>query len=125
MAQDVILRPLHAGDEAALRRIHMTPEVSRWWGLPEDGFPWSDDPESSRLAIELDGEVVGLIQFWEELTPKYRHASVDLFLDPALHGRGLGTEALRAAGAPSHRGPGSPPHHDRSGGRQRRGDPIV
>ncbi|HSD80445.1 MAG TPA: GNAT family protein, partial [Solirubrobacteraceae bacterium] len=26
---------------------------------------------------------------------KYRHASIDLFLDPALHGRGLGTEAVR------------------------------
>src|SRR5712691_10868508 len=31
----------------------------------------------------------------EELTPKYRHATIDLFLDPALHGRGLGTEAVR------------------------------
>ena len=46
--------------------------------------------------IEVDGAVAGLIQFSEELEPKYRHASVDLFLDPALHGRGLGTEAVSA-----------------------------
>ena len=26
---------------------------------------------------------------------RYRHAGIDLFLDPALHGRGLGTEVLR------------------------------
>ena len=36
-----------------------------------------------------------MIQFYEELEPKYRHAGIDLFLDPALHGRGLGTEAVR------------------------------
>jgi aminoglycoside 6'-N-acetyltransferase len=36
-----------------------------------------------------------MIQFWEEHEPKYRHAGIDLFLDPALHGRGLGTEAVR------------------------------
>ena len=36
-----------------------------------------------------------MIQFSEELEPKYRHAGIDLFLDPALHGRGLGTEAVQ------------------------------
>jgi aminoglycoside 6'-N-acetyltransferase len=36
-----------------------------------------------------------MIQFSEETEPKYRHASIDLFLDPALHGRGIGTEAVR------------------------------
>ena len=36
-----------------------------------------------------------MIQFGQELEPKYRHASIDLFLDPAFHGRGLGTEAIR------------------------------
>jgi RimJ/RimL family protein N-acetyltransferase len=91
----VILRPLAAGDEAELLRIHATPEVACWWDLPEEGFPWTDEPEATRMAIEVDGAVAGLIQFSEELTPKYRHAAIDLFLDPALHGRGLGTEAVR------------------------------
>lgn len=89
------LRPLRKGDEAELRRIHSTPEVARWWGLPEAGFPWSDEPEATRLTIEHDGAVVGMIQFSEELTPRYRHASIDLFVDPSLHGRGLGSEAVR------------------------------
>jgi aminoglycoside 6'-N-acetyltransferase len=89
------LRPLAEGDAAELRRIRATPEVERWWDAVEDDFPWSDDPESTRFTIVVDGAVAGLIQYSEELEPKYRHASIDLFLDPALHGRGLGTEAVR------------------------------
>jgi aminoglycoside 6'-N-acetyltransferase len=91
----MILRALADGDETELRRIHATPEVARWWGEPEDDFPSSDDPDSTRLVIELDGVVAGMIEYGEELTPRYRHATIDLFLDPAVHGRGLGTEAVR------------------------------
>jgi aminoglycoside 6'-N-acetyltransferase len=90
----MILRPLAEGDEAELLRIHSTPEVVRWWDVPEQDFPW-DEPESTRLTIVLDGAIVGLIQYSEESEPKYRHAGIDLFLDPALHGRGYGTEAVR------------------------------
>lgn len=92
---ELVLRLLARGDEAELLRIHRTPEVARWWDLPAEGFPWTDEPESTRLTIEVDGAVAGLIQFVEESEPKYRHASIDLFLDPALHGRGIGTEAVR------------------------------
>jgi aminoglycoside 6'-N-acetyltransferase len=88
------LRPLAIGDEAELLRIHTTPEVMRWWDIPAEGFPW-DEPESVRLTIEFDGAVAGLIQYWEESEPKYRHAGIDLFIDPVLHGRGLGAEAVR------------------------------
>ena len=81
-------------DEEELRRIHATAQVARWWDAPGESFPW-DEPESTRLTILADGAVAGLIQFREELEPKYRHAEIDLFLDPALHGRGIGTEAVR------------------------------
>jgi aminoglycoside 6'-N-acetyltransferase len=91
----VILRPLIEADTDELRRICATPEVARWWDLPEPGFPMTDEPESTRLTIEVDGAVAGLIQFWEETEPKYRHAGIDVFLDPALHGRGIGAEAVR------------------------------
>jgi aminoglycoside 6'-N-acetyltransferase len=91
----MILRPLAAGDAEELRRIRATPEVARWWGPPEDDFPAGDDPESTRLTIAVDGAVAGLIQFSEEPEPRYRHAGIDVFLDPALHNRGLGSEALR------------------------------
>jgi aminoglycoside 6'-N-acetyltransferase len=89
------LRPLAAGDAAELRRILATPEVARWWDPPEDDFPLADDPESVRLTVEVDGRVAGMVQYWEETDPKYRHAGIDLFLDPAVHGRGIGTEVVR------------------------------
>jgi aminoglycoside 6'-N-acetyltransferase len=87
------LRPLAPGDEEDLLRIHRTPEVVRWWDDPEDGFPW-DEPDSTRLTIVVDGQIAGLIQYWEEGEPRYRHAGIDVFLDPSLHGRGLGTEGV-------------------------------
>ena len=90
----VVLRLLRRGDETELLRIHRTPEVMRWWDAPAEGFPW-DEPESIRLTVEVDGKIAGLIQFWEETEPKYRHATIDVFLDPAVHGRGVGTEAVR------------------------------
>jgi aminoglycoside 6'-N-acetyltransferase len=31
---------------------------------------------------------------WEETELKYRHAAIDVFLDPSLHGRGLGAAAI-------------------------------
>ena len=77
-----------------MRRIHQAPEVVRWWDVPEETFPW-DEPESTRLTIEVDGVVAGLVQYWEEPEAKYRHAGIDLFLDPAIHGRGVGTEVVR------------------------------
>jgi aminoglycoside 6'-N-acetyltransferase len=90
----VTVRPITRSDDAELLRIHRTPEVARWWERPEDGFPW-DEPESTRFTIEVDGRIAGMIQYAEELEPKYRHASIDIFLDPALHGRGIGAEAVR------------------------------
>jgi aminoglycoside 6'-N-acetyltransferase len=91
----MVIRPLAEHDAAELRRIHSLPEVARWWGAPPDGFPLRDDPETTRQVIEVDATIAGLIDFSEEPTPKYRHATIDLFLDPAFHGRGLGTEAVK------------------------------
>jgi aminoglycoside 6'-N-acetyltransferase len=93
VSQRVSLRVLARGDEPELVRIHSTAEVARWWETPERDFPW-DEPQATRLVIEVDGAVAGLIQYWEETEPKYRHATIDLFLDPALHGRGIGVEVL-------------------------------
>jgi aminoglycoside 6'-N-acetyltransferase len=93
--RDLLLRPLAEGDRVALLRIHCSPEVRCWWGDPDEGFPFDDEPDCTRLTVEHDGVVAGLVQFHEEQTPRYRHAALDLFLDPALHGRGLGTEVLR------------------------------
>jgi aminoglycoside 6'-N-acetyltransferase len=89
------LRPMTEADGPELLRILLEPEVARWWDAPDPGFPFTDDPDATRLVIEVDGAVAGMIQFAEELEPRYRHASIDLFLDPAVHNRGIGTEAVR------------------------------
>ncbi len=34
-------------------------------------------------------------QYTAENEPSYRHASIDIFLDPSVHGRGLGRDAVR------------------------------
>lgn len=94
-AQRLALRPLQPDDARELVRILQTPEVARWWDVPEQGFPLTDDPESVRFTILVDGAVAGLVQYWEETEPKYRHANIDVYLDPAHHGQGLGTEAVR------------------------------
>jgi aminoglycoside 6'-N-acetyltransferase len=82
------------GLNAALRRIHDHPDVARWWDAPEPDFPVGDDPDGVRYVILVDGEPAGLIQYSEDDTPKYRHAGIDVFLDPAVHGRGNGLDAV-------------------------------
>ena len=93
--EDVDLRPLAPGDAAELRRIRATPEVHRWWGDVEDDFPDADEPDVTRYTVLVGGAVVGMVQTAEEEEPRYRSAGIDLFLDPAVHGRGIGTEVVR------------------------------
>lgn len=91
----VVLRPVAHADAAELRRIHATPEVAHWWGPPDPAFPFDHEPDTTVWLIEHAGALAGLIQAYEEPEPDARHASIDLFLDPALHRRGLGSDALR------------------------------
>jgi aminoglycoside 6'-N-acetyltransferase len=90
----VVLRPLEAGDEPLLRAILATPAVARWWEPPPPGFP-DEDPQATRLAILVDGDVAGMIQFYEEDDPDSRHAAIDVFVAPEHHGRGVGSDAVR------------------------------
>lgn len=94
----VALRPLRSDDRDRLRAILAEPEVARWWG--SGGAKAAVDEllgrgEHVALAIEVDGELVGSIQYAEEDDPDYRHAGIDLFVATAHQGRGLGRDALR------------------------------
>lgn len=88
------LRPLAARDAPALRAIVAKPEVAAWWGPQDAGFPLEDEPDATRFSVVVNGQLIGLIQFIEELDRDYRHAAIDIFLDPAHHARGLGTDAV-------------------------------
>jgi aminoglycoside 6'-N-acetyltransferase len=98
--QLVRLRPAGGDDIPELVRIRLTPEVyARWRGgddmaaaVQED----LDEPGSTAYVIELEARIVGWIQWAAEEEPDYRHASIDVYVDPAVHGRGVGTDAVRA-----------------------------
>jgi aminoglycoside 6'-N-acetyltransferase len=95
----VTLRPATADDVAAMTRIRSTPEVLRRWrgdaDLAAEVARDLDDPDVRTYAIEVDDRVVGAIQWSAEDEPDYRHAQIDLYLDPSVHGRGLCTDAVR------------------------------
>jgi aminoglycoside 6'-N-acetyltransferase len=94
----VLLRPLTAEDVPVVAAIQAQPGVASRWGEPDEaklqGKAAGTD-ECTVFAIELDGEVVGLIQYHEEDDEMYRHAGIDLFLSGHVQGQGLGTDAVR------------------------------
>ncbi|MET8451718.1 GNAT family protein [Streptomyces sp. NPDC005209] len=95
----VVLRPAEERDVAALAAIRAMPEVRRWWrGGPDLAAEVTADlaeADTQVFAVEYEGRVVGQIQWHAEQDPEYRHAGIDVYLDPAVHGRGLGTDAVR------------------------------
>jgi aminoglycoside 6'-N-acetyltransferase len=91
----VVLVPIAAEHVPVLRRILQTPEVRLRWGdeAASPGWPF-DDPSATRFAVLLGGTVIGMVQYGEEDEPAYRHASIDIFLDPLAHGQRLGRDAV-------------------------------
>jgi aminoglycoside 6'-N-acetyltransferase len=97
--RSIVLRPLRANDVERVAEIQAEPGVARWWGPPNEEelcrqADGSDD-EAKALAIERQGELVGLIQYHEENEPDFRHAGIDVFLTERAQGHGLGTDAVR------------------------------
>ena len=96
--EHVLIRPMTPDDVPLLAAIQAQPGVAAAWGEPEPEkleVKATGTDECTVFAVELDGEVVGLIQYHEEDDPMYRHAGIDLFLSEDVHGQGLGTEAVR------------------------------
>ncbi len=91
----VALRPIEPRDRGPLKAIRDEPEVVRFWGEQTPEWP-GDDETVEEWVIELDGELVGFVQFSEEPDEDYRHADVDILLATRVHGQGLGTDAMRA-----------------------------
>ena len=93
------LRPADPGDIPELARIRSTPEVMRWWRGGEDmAAAVAEDlaeEGTETFVVQHGGEVIGAIQWRAEDEPDYRHAGIDIYLDPAFHGRGLGADAVR------------------------------
>jgi aminoglycoside 6'-N-acetyltransferase len=92
----VQLRRGRGGDVDRLTEIRSEAEVSRWWGdfEPEEIIDEFIDADGA-FVIEVEGEVVGAIQYAEENDPMYRHAGIDLFVTSSRRGQGLGADAIR------------------------------
>jgi aminoglycoside 6'-N-acetyltransferase len=93
------LRPLQESDVDRIVELGADPAVEPWWpGLtPEHVLEKArgEDDGAVVLAILAGDEIVGMIQYFEEDDPDYRHASIDVFLGAPYQGGGLGTDAVR------------------------------
>jgi aminoglycoside 6'-N-acetyltransferase len=100
----VRLRPATVDDLPWFRELLAEPAVAAWWDgdslrevealLADDG-----DPDTVVFTAEFEGRPAGLLFASEEPEPGYRHASIDVTLTSALHGRGLGRDAVATLAA--------------------------
>jgi len=94
----ITMRALAEADLPHLLDILLQPGVTEWWPcytmerLRADTF---GSPETTSLAIELDGEFVGLVMYSEETDPYYKSAGIDITIDISCVGQGLGSDTLR------------------------------
>lgn len=94
----VRLRSTVSDDAVALIAIRRTDEVSRRWRGEDLEREFAEDlagDDATQLTIVVDGQAVGMIQFAEETDEDYRHASIDIFVDPAVHRLGYASDAIR------------------------------
>jgi aminoglycoside 6'-N-acetyltransferase len=95
--QRLMVRPMQEPDVARLAEIAAEPEIWQRWGELSDAdlrAKLAGEDDVTAMVVELDGDVVGLIQYHEETDPDYRHAGVDMFLAESARGQGYGREAL-------------------------------
>lgn len=94
----VTLRPGTPGDAIALHAIMADPSVLAWWLEPdpvsEIAAGLAGDDQSLMLVVEIAGQVAGGIQYDEETDPKYRQASIDIYLGSGFQSQGAGAEAV-------------------------------
>jgi aminoglycoside 6'-N-acetyltransferase len=91
----VTLRRAGLDDAARLTSIRREPEIERRWGILAGGEMEEFVADEKTFVVEVDGQIVGAVQYGEVEDPMYRSASIDLYLTTPRHGQGLGTEAVR------------------------------
>jgi aminoglycoside 6'-N-acetyltransferase len=96
----VVLRPVTPEDIDDLERLFAEPAVARWWvgydrARIERETLRNDDPNDSIYVVDVDGELAGMIQSYEEPDEEYRRASIDIGIATRWHGRGIAVDALR------------------------------
>jgi aminoglycoside 6'-N-acetyltransferase len=97
VGEQVVVRTIETADLRALEAVMDSPGVKFWWWDFDIGelTAESRDPDTYPLVIEHAGDVVGYIQFSEEVSLQYRFAGIDISLHDDAQGRGLGRDAVR------------------------------
>jgi aminoglycoside 6'-N-acetyltransferase len=92
----VVLRPAGLGEIADISARLAADEGARiWWHHdPATMERWLNEPDGT-LLVEMDGAVVGVVDFFEENDPDGRSAGMDIALLGCCTGRGVGGDALR------------------------------
>jgi aminoglycoside 6'-N-acetyltransferase len=94
-----MIRPLASADAERLIQIQSEPSIARWWHMPDPetvrGRIERSTPNEVSFGIERGGQLVGLIQYYEESEPDFRHAGIDLFIATDHQRQGIGTDAIR------------------------------
>jgi len=98
--QSSLLRSVEPDDVETLVSVFAEPAVARWWwgydrARIEREFLVGDDPNITSYVVDVDGEVAGIIQSWEEPDPEYRRANIDIGLATRWHGKGIAVDAIR------------------------------
>jgi len=95
----VTLRPPAGADVPELARIRTTEQVHRWWRGGDDMTKAVtedlEQPDVETFVIEHETKIVGAIQWQAETEPDYLHASIDIYIDPAVHGAADNAAAIR------------------------------
>jgi hypothetical protein len=77
--QRVVLRPASADDVDRVTSILQEPAVAHRWGTFDEARVAEEFVGDDRVFIvEVDGNVIGSIQYSEENEPMYRHAGIDI-----------------------------------------------
>lgn len=98
--ESVVLRAIERADLDSLCDLFAEPAVSRWWPRMDRERVRRElideiDDDLTPFAIEVDGDVAGLIQAFEEPDPEYKQAGIDIAVHPRWHGTGVAVDALR------------------------------
>jgi RimJ/RimL family protein N-acetyltransferase len=103
---DLVLRPWHPSDAAAVLAVCQDPEIARWVTIPQPFLPadadafienargmWRDGTGAPFAIVDAStGRLLGAVT---RFGPDGHQATFGLWLAPAARGRGVGTRALR------------------------------
>jgi aminoglycoside 6'-N-acetyltransferase len=86
--RDLELRPFTAEDEPAIIGVLEQAEVARWWPTP-------DFERDTGWVVEVNGDLAGWVEYFEEADRWYPSVALDIALSSAIHGQGYGRRVLR------------------------------